>query len=221
MNDPQVPLRLNEVDDSIYASFWARFGSVLLDSVLVLPVAVVAMYLNSLGKNVYFYTILPHLAFTFWFNIYLPKKYGATPGKSTVGIRIIRMDGQPIGWKEAILRHAILLFLTLLSGVMMIYCLSQADEEEFAKLPWLKQTEYLMTFAPVFFLVYTWISNLWVYSEFVVLLTNKRKRAIHDFIAGTVIVKEKYLDQIRAAMDVSETHFDDPATENPRPKFTD
>jgi uncharacterized RDD family membrane protein YckC len=31
-------------------------------------------------------------------------------------------------------------------------------------------------------------------------LTNKRRRAIHDFIAGTVIVKSKYVEKIRDKM---------------------
>jgi hypothetical protein len=38
-------------------------------------------------------------------------------------------------------------------------------------------------------------------------LTNKRKRAVHDFIAGTVIVRTKYLEQIRVAMNPSETNL--------------
>jgi len=33
-----------------------------------------------------------------------------------------------------------------------------------------------------------------------VLLTNDRKRAIHDFIAGTVIVKKMYIDKINEVM---------------------
>jgi len=49
-------------------------------------------------------------------------------------------------------------------------------------------------------LVYTWINNIWVYSEFIVLLTNNRKRAIQDYIAGTVIVKGKFVDIIRETM---------------------
>ena len=30
--------------------------------------------------------------------------------------------------------------------------------------------------------------NLWVFSEPIVLLTNKKRRAIHDFIAGTMVI---------------------------------
>ena len=53
-----------------------------------------------------------------------------------------------------------------------------------------------MGLSPILFSVYTWLTNIWIYSEFIVLLTNKRKRAIHDYIAGTVIIKSKYEEAI-------------------------
>jgi uncharacterized RDD family membrane protein YckC len=45
------------------------------------------------------------------------------------------------------------------------------------------------------------LGNIWIWSEIIVILTNKRRRAIHDFIAGTVIVKTKYIEDIRKEMD--------------------
>ena len=115
-------------------------------------------------------------------------------------MKIIKLNGESIDWKEAILRHLVLLLLTLFSVAMMTSCLISADETIFKSLGWLKRSEYLMSLSPVFFLIYTWVSNIWIYSEFIVLLTNKRKRAIHDYIAGTVIVKVKYIDEIRETM---------------------
>ena len=152
----------------------------------------------------YLYTLVPNLLFGLWYNIYLPKKHGGTPGKLVAGMKIIRLDGTDIEWKEAILRHIVLFGLTIFSSVMMVCCLLQADETTYMNLGWLGQAKYLMSLSPGFFLLYTWISNIWIYSEFIVLLTNKRKRAIHDYIAGTVIVRTKYLEEIRAAMNGGE-----------------
>ena len=42
----------------------------------------------------------------------------------------------------------------------------------------------------------------WFLSEFVVLLMNKRKRALHDFIAGTIVVnKEFVIENKRSELD--------------------
>jgi uncharacterized RDD family membrane protein YckC len=200
MNENQTPLEINGINESIYAGFWARFASFILDALIMLPLIFFILYLNGLGKNIFFYTLIPNLLFGLWYHIYLPKKYGGTPGKLIVGMKIIKLNGESIDWKEAILRHSVLLALTLFSIVMMTSCLISADETTFNSLGWLKRSEYLMTLSPMFFLIYTWVSNIWIYSEFIVLLTNKRKRAIHDYIAGTVIVKARYIDEIRETM---------------------
>lgn len=221
MSNNQVPLQIDGITESIYAGFWARLGSLLLDSVFSIPVIFLVLYLNGLGKNVYFYTLVPNLLFFIWYNIYLLKKYGGTPGKLVVGIKIIKLDGQAIGWKEAILRNVILLALTVLSCIVMTVCLIKADDATFTSLSWMKQTQYLMTLSPVFFKIYAWASNIWIYSEFIVLLTNKRKRAIHDFIAGTVIVKAKYIDNIIETMYTSVNTIDDPNSINLLPHYAD
>ena len=213
MDNKQTPLEIEGITDNLYAGFWIRLGSLLLDTLFMLPVIFLMLYINGLGKNVYFYTLIPNLAFGLWYNIYLPKKYGGTPGKLVAGVKIIRIDGEAIGWKEAILRHSVELALTILSSIWMTNCLLQADDATFMSLGWLQQTEYLMTLSPGFFKFYNWASNIWIYSEFIVLLTNKRKRAIHDFIAGTVIVRAKYVDQIREAMNPSATSTDNVSTD--------
>lgn len=183
---------LNGVTGNIYAGFWLRLGSLLLDFIFVIPLGFLTLYLNSRGQYIYFFTVIPSLAFGLWYNIYLSKRYGGTPGKLAGGINIIRSDGGPIDWKEAILRHIVLFALTILSVVMMISCVLSADEATYARLSWLKQPQYLTTQSPIFFKVYNWATYIWIYSEFIVLLTNKMKRAIHDYIAGTVIVKAIY-----------------------------
>jgi len=200
MIDKQTPLQIEGISESLYAGFWTRLGSLLLDFIFILPVVFLIQYLNGLGKDIYYYTLIPNLLFAIWYHIYLPKKYGGTPGKLAVGITIVKLDGQPIDWKEAILRHIVLLILTLLASIIMIVTIMEADEETYTSLGWLERSQYLMTLSPGFFKFYNWTNNIWIYSEFIVLLTNKRKRAIHDFIAGTVIVRTKYLGKIREVM---------------------
>ncbi|MFH3639525.1 RDD family protein, partial [Acinetobacter baumannii] len=47
-------------------------------------------------------------------------------------------------------------------------------------------------FYPAWYSIVNSASELWTWSEFIVLLFNKRKRAIHDFIAGTIVIKKQY-----------------------------
>ena len=195
-----TPLRLERVRENIYAGFWIRLGSLFLDGFFLWPLTWLVSYLNGTGIHIYYYTVVPMFLFGLWYNIYLPKRYGGTAGKLVVGISIIRLDGAPIAWKEATLRYLVTLFFVIMTICLMIYCLGKADEETYLGMGWMKRTAYLVTFSPLLFKITGWSQSLWEFSELVVLLTNPRKRALQDFMAGTVVVKAIYVDKIREAM---------------------
>ena len=173
----------------VYAGFWVRLGAMLLDTLLNIPVILLVMYLNGRGKEFNYYTLCLNLVFTLWYFVYLPKRYGGTPGKLGLGLKIIREDGQPIQWKEAILRYSVLLAFFVSNSMIMIFSLFQADEAMFASLGWIKRTAYITSFYPEYFKLYQWCLSGWYILGIIVLLANSKKRAVHDFIAGTVVIK--------------------------------
>ena len=196
----ETPLTIDGITNSLYAGFWIRLGSILLDFIIIIPFTGIILYVNNLQLNFYFYTLIPSLIFGLWYNVYLVKKYGGTPGKLIVGIKIVKINGQNVEWKEAILRHIVMFGITLISIYIMIRSIGIADNTYYEDLTWIQKSQYLMGLSPVLFSIYTWLSNIWVYSELIVLLTNKRKRAIHDFIARTVIIRTKYQEAIVNSM---------------------
>lgn len=196
----ETPLYLEGIHDNIYAGFGPRLASLLLDALVMFPLGFIVLYLNSSDKDMYFYTFLPNFIIMLWYHIYLPKKYGGTPGKLIMGIRIIKLDGYEIDWKEAILRHSVIAALTVFNIILMTNSILKADDAIFNSLSWTEQTQYLMSLSPLLFTVYIWFSNIWTWGELIVLLTNPRKRALHDYIAGTVIVKKIYIKKIQQQM---------------------
>lgn len=188
MNELQLSLRAERTKEPVYAGFRSRGGAMLLDMLILTPVFVLNSYLNSLHPNVYLYSIVPMLALGVWYDIYLPKRYGGTPGKLLSGLTITRVDLQPIGWKEAFLRHSVNLLFTLLSAGIMLQSVLIADQESYAQLSWHEQSKYLKSLSP-WSVVYSKLMMAWSLSELVILLTNSKKRALHDFIAGTVVVR--------------------------------
>ena len=193
MNDQ---IQLEGITESIYGGFWLRLGALFLDLLITSPLMFLFLYLNHSEKNMYFYTISPYLLFQLWYNVYLPKKYGGTPGKLIAGIKIIRINGGAIGWKESVLRYCYYMVLMILSTLKMIICLSNADSVIYASLSWTKQTRYLTSISPQFSKFYMLSSLIWMFSEIITLLSNKRKRSVHDYIANTVVVKTKYIDKL-------------------------
>lgn len=204
MTSKQTPLTIDGISESLYAGFWIRFWALHLDFLILIPVVFIVLYLNGLSENAYYYTVIPSLIFNFWYNIYLVKKNGGTPGKLLLGIKILKTDGTDLTWREAILRHVVDFSFLIFITIVQIVAISQSDTEYYESLNWLKRQQYLMTLVPVYFSVYRWISNIWTFSELFVLLFNKRKKALHDFIAGTVIVETMYIEKMRVAMNAVE-----------------
>jgi uncharacterized RDD family membrane protein YckC len=57
--------------------------------------------------------------------------------------------------------------------------------------------EYLSQFAPRWIFLVAILMQLWTWSELIVMLTNRQRRALHDFIAGTVVIKKEYAEPIQ------------------------
>jgi len=106
-----IPLEIEGINDKIYSGFWSRLGANLLDGLIILPVSLVFIFINSINMYAYFFTIIPDLIFIFWYNIYLPKRYGGTPGKLIAGLKIVKLDSSSIGWKESVLRYSVNIIL--------------------------------------------------------------------------------------------------------------
>ena len=199
----QTPLKINGNNENIYAGFWLRILALVLDSLFVLPVVFITLYINGLSKYMYFYTLLPSILFMLWYNVYLPQKNGGTPGKLAAGLTIIRLDGNHISWKEAGLLYIVVFVLGIINMAMMSINLLKIDDATFVSLGWLKRSQYLISLSPASFKIISWLSNLWTIIGFIVLFTNKRKRMTGDFIAGTVVVKTQYLEAIETEMNKS------------------
>ena len=81
----------------------------------------------------------------------------------------------------------------------MILAILMADSQIYNALPMLEKSAYLAALSPGNSII-SIISNIWFWSEIIVLLFNKRRRALHDYIAGTVIIKAIYVEKIQEKM---------------------
>jgi hypothetical protein len=100
--------------------------------------------------------------------------------------------------------------LFLFSTTITVITLSKAYTPRYESLSWMQKQEYLVNLTSILHKIHTWVNNIWVYGELFVLLFNKRKRAIHNYTANTVIVKTEYLEKIREVMNADEKDNNQP-----------
>jgi uncharacterized RDD family membrane protein YckC len=171
-----------------YAGFWRRFGAYWLDVIVFMPFGLFALWLWNQTQAAQTISLLPSAAIGVWFHVYLVKRYGGTPGKLMLGLRILRVDGTPAGYKEALLRYAPLFVMAFFVSVAFAIAAWKMSEAEYLSLGWQDRFARLKQLTPWWYGPLYLLETIWVFSEFVVMMTNKKRRALHDFVAGTVVV---------------------------------
>ena len=77
-------------------------GAYLLDFIVILPFTGLSYWLSDTSRMTQLIFFIPGLVFGLWFHVYLVKLYGGTPGKLMLKIRIARLDGSAVGYREAL-----------------------------------------------------------------------------------------------------------------------
>jgi uncharacterized RDD family membrane protein YckC len=171
-----------------YAGFAPRLASLLLDFIIMLPLMALSFWGSSQFRLFDLYYFLPGILFGLFYSVYLVRRFGGTPGKLMVGIRIRKVDGEPVGYREAFLRYLPDFILCILMSIAFLLPIFHMSDSEYHSLGFMERTKRMVELAPSWYKPLQWIQNAWVWGELLVLLTNRKRRAIHDFIAGTVVV---------------------------------
>lgn len=180
-----------EIKESQYAGTGVRISAGLLDYLILLPIMYLVLYLESLSKTMFYVTVLPDIAFFLWYYIYLVKKYGGTPGKIIMKIKIVKTDASDITYKEAFMRSAISIIINLGLTIVAILAVSQMAAQQFDSVIWYKQNQYIASYYPIFNLWQEGVIIAYVFIDAIVFFSNNKYRTIEDFVANTVVVRNK------------------------------
>lgn len=171
-----------------YGGFWPRVGAAILDNLIQLPVGLLLFLLIYLTPRAYLYYALPGIAFSLFYYVYLVQRFGGTPGKRIVGMRITMTDGSPVTTRAALLRYSPYLVMQAFSMLSMIQATS-APIDGFDSMGFLGKMQAMQVGVPYWGQLVTYFIYLWWVVAAIVLVANRRKRATHDFIADTVVLR--------------------------------
>jgi uncharacterized RDD family membrane protein YckC len=169
-----------------YATFGPRFWSGSVDSCVLWPVTFIATVLLSLGVSRLLAVALVSVQSLAWglYTVIMHGRYGQTVGKMVTKVRVVDFrTEQSISWRQAWLREAIpmVVSLGLLGFEASLILTGRLTSSEIAR------GEDLATHKQFWFLVA--IPGLWFLAEILTMLANEKRRALHDLIAGTVVVR--------------------------------
>jgi uncharacterized RDD family membrane protein YckC len=175
----------------IYAGVWPRSAAFLLDFLIMSPLIPLSVWGDKHFRLFELYFLIPGVLLDFFYNVYLVQRFGGTPGKRLMKLRIVKLNGEKATYREALLRYLPEWLLIIgLKVAVIIAALHLTDAEYFSVLTVRERTQLIMSAVPSWFEPMRLVLIIWVQSEFIVMLTNKKRRAIHDFIAGTLVIKD-------------------------------
>ncbi|MBI3856778.1 MAG: RDD family protein [Planctomycetes bacterium] len=172
-----------------YGGFWIRLAALLLDLLILSPITLLNTWLLNFDRKIIYVALIPNLMVTIFYHILCVKILGGTPGKLLCGLRIVTTSFMPLGSKEAWLRYSMNLVLILLSTVWYVHAVEQMSDAEFLSLTFMEKSRRMRELGGSTWTLFYWLNQIWTWSEFIVLLTNRQRRALHDFIAGTVVIR--------------------------------
>jgi uncharacterized RDD family membrane protein YckC len=157
-----------------YSTFWPRFFASFIDGICLAIIA------YSLSMVIGFLPMWPIPAFEFlsFFDLYiysvaLHALSGQTFGKVFMSVKVVNyLNEEDISFKQAFMRDAVPISIALLSVVML-----PVDSVG----NWPGQYDELLIWVLT-------ISFAWFIIDIITMLSNEKRRTMHDYIAGTVVI---------------------------------
>ena len=177
--------------DLTYVGFWKRLGAYALDVAIFLPYGLAVQ--NFIYSNKYAllgnFILTTIFGLVFW--VYLVSRFGGSPGKLLMRIRIVKIDGGAVSYREAILRYSVLFAISTASSAALVLAFFRIPEVDYvAYSDSTNKAGFLQTYAPSWYQSLQIVILVWVCAELIALLSNDKRRTLHDFMAGTVVIEK-------------------------------
>ncbi|MCG9737404.1 RDD family protein [Shewanella insulae] len=168
------------VEGNKYATFWPRFWAAFIDSLLLGLIAIVERLVlgAEFSLDDKLVQVLNGVLFAVY-SLFMHGYFGQTVGKMVMGVKVLDHQSETdIDLWQAFRRESVNLALSILS-VMVVFSYTLVLESS-------GRITLGLAFAVMGFGI---LSLLWSLSEFVTMLFNEKRRALHDFIGKTVVVR--------------------------------
>ena len=155
-----------------------RLGAAIVDGIVFLPLLLFEQWLFSATQNISIHVawIIFAAFLPIFYSIILHYKYGQTIGKWVNGVKVVHVSEiRTLTFKESVLRDIVYLSVQIIALVYFLFLFQQGHDF----------TEFVEDFGD-FSIVPLFI---WNFLELMTMLLNPKRRAIHDFIAKSVVVR--------------------------------
>ncbi len=166
-----------------YQTVLQRFAAIVFDTIIFVGIIYVYEHYfldKTSSKTIAVVWSLVTLISVNFYNIYLTYCYGQTLGKMLLRVKVIDISEEPVTLYQAILRRLIELIYHTISTLFTIYFVFIYGLDA--------NISSSVTFRYV-----TYFYLFVMFAEIIATLLNQKHRSLHDYIAGTVVIRTNKL----------------------------
>lgn len=171
---------------TIYGSFKQRTFALLIDGIILLPLAAIDWFNKSGWKSQLL--LITIFLIGLLYKIFFEYKYGATIGKRTMHLIVVNKDLLPVNLKEVLVRNVFDITWRTIFFIINVITYRSAgftnitSNEQFVAFQ--KDLINVNPYLLVYFLI--------IMIEIVFILTDQKKRALHDRMGDTFVIKSNF-----------------------------
>lgn len=169
---------IERLEQEDFIGFWKRVLATVLDFLIILiPAVIVYWIFNSLAVSLHseIPIILEYIFFVV-FDIFMIVRFGGSPGKLVLKIKIVNQQGNIPTLKEALIRNIFRIISTIFSMIVGVSLYDLTVISTTLNLWAPLATDLSKILGPIMLVDYLFVAF------------TPRKRALHDMMAGTYVV---------------------------------
>ena len=175
-------------DGVAYAARWRRFCALAVDMCVVLIAVYVLMFFVRADQTLSYYFV-PFHGFSFaLYKFYMDGVSGQTFGKRLLKIRVVRLDGVPMGFGASARRAILYACASVPWVVAKMIALSQIPPGRFAPLDPGPMRQLEQSLMPAWWEPVSIVVNVYVLAQILSCIFTARRQTLSDLISGTVVV---------------------------------
>lgn len=172
-----------------YQTFGRRFWAGFLDGLVLWPVFIalelLVLYIDLEG--VYKFWFILNSLIPYIYSILMHYKYGQTVGKMATGVKVIDVsEEKSISFEQAFIRDSVPVLYSLLMVLIFLFYWggipSQMESYPIGS---------EMSLFTILMAIWGMFGFIWFFAEVITMLTNDKRRAVHDLMAKSVVVRTK------------------------------
>jgi uncharacterized RDD family membrane protein YckC len=163
-----------------YDTFSRRFFAGLIDGIIFIPIGLLDYLIIDSGNTLVLTlgAIFSYSVF-YIYTVYFHWSTGQTFGKKWMDVRVIdKSETRLLTLKQSFMRDSIYIILETIGLIILVSRIMQLGQYPLGESV---IENYL-----------DWLTTLWFLLEIGTMLTNERRRAIHDILADSVVVRDEF-----------------------------